>query len=290
MKIFFIISLFLLFSSSALAQNADAPLKICVTIPPQKNFVEKIGEKRINVTVMLPAGGNLHSFEPKPSKMISLEKAHLYVIAGDPSEAVWIKRFSSGRPNLKIIDPLQGITLAPPVQDTHKHDEKEHNDADLHTWLSPKLVTLQAINIHKALCEADPEGKKEYDVNLKKFLDEIVTLEKQLKEIISRIPENKRRFLCLHPSYGYFAKEFGLTQIPIEAEGKEPKPRQLAETVSKALALDIKIILVQPGFSNKIAQVVAEKLGATIVNADPMAENWAANLLQLAENLEKFSR
>ena len=84
--------------------------------------------------------------------------------------------------------------------------------------------------------------------------------------------------MVFHPSWGYFADAYGLKQIPIEVEGKDPKPAQMKTLMEIAKEEAIKVIFVQPQFSTKRAEVIAKAIGARTVFADPLAEDWENNL------------
>jgi zinc transport system substrate-binding protein len=91
------------------------------------------------------------------------------------------------------------------------------------------------------------------------------------------------RFMVFHPSWGYFARAYGIEQVPIEIEGKSPKPAQLQAIIAQAGALGIQILFVQPQFSTKSAALVASAIGGRVALADPLAKDWMANLGRAAD-------
>jgi len=98
------------------------------------------------------------------------------------------------------------------------------------------------------------------------------------------------RFMVFHPSWGYFAQAYGLVQVPIEIEGKDPKPAQLQELIHQAKDHGIKVIFVQPQFSAKSAEMVSREIGAQVVAADPLAGNWAENLREVGRKFKAALR
>lgn len=176
-------------------------------------------------------------------------------------------------------------------KDAH-HDEKakhndhhEHEGGDPHIWLSPSLVKIQARTILSALQEVDPTHKAVYESNFNSFIKEIDELDNKLKEIFSG--KEGLQFMVFHPAWGYFAHDYGLQQTPIEIEGKNPKPAQLKELITHAREKGIKLIFVQPQFSTKSATVVAREIGGQVAYANPLAEDWTANLLQVADKFRE---
>jgi len=93
------------------------------------------------------------------------------------------------------------------------------------------------------------------------------------------------RFMVFHPSWGYFARDYGLEQVAVEIEGKEPKPNQLRKLIEKARAENIHVIFAQPQFSTKSAKLLAGEIGGEVVMIDNLAENWRQNMREVAEKL-----
>jgi zinc transport system substrate-binding protein len=94
-----------------------------------------------------------------------------------------------------------------------------------------------------------------------------------------------RRFYVFHPAWGYFAREYGLEQVAIEDEGKEPDPSRLARVIGQARRDGAKVIFVQPQFSRRSAELVAEEIGARLVVLDPLASDWLPNLRRVAQEI-----
>jgi zinc transport system substrate-binding protein len=167
-----------------------------------------------------------------------------------------------------------------------KSPDHDHASGDPHVWLSPPLVMLQARNILQPLTEVDPEGRDHYERNYKVFIDEIVDLDAELMATFAQ-SGGLRTFMVFHPSWGYFAAAYGLTQVGVESEGKEPKPRELRDLIEFARKKDIAAIFVQPQYSRKSAEAIAREIGAQVAVADPLAADWAQNLRAVAGQFKK---
>ncbi|MBW2087071.1 MAG: zinc ABC transporter substrate-binding protein, partial [Deltaproteobacteria bacterium] len=122
-------------------------------------------------------------------------------------------------------------------------------------WLDPELVKIQAATVCKALSAVDPAGKRFYDRNLREFLTELDKLNRDIAEAFRTL--SVKKLMVFHPAWGYFAERYGLEQIPIEVEGKEPGPRELAAVIEYAKKEKIKVIFVQSQFSTEQAEAVA---------------------------------
>jgi zinc transport system substrate-binding protein len=92
--------------------------------------------------------------------------------------------------------------------------------------------------------------------------------------------------MVFHPAWGYFAHTYGLEQVPVEVEGKAPKPAQLQALIERARQKGITVIFVQPQFSTKSAALIAKEIHGQVVFADPLAEDWQANLRQVARKFK----
>jgi len=165
--------------------------------------------------------------------------------------------------------------------------EKEHHEHEgpaPHVWLDPALVAIQAEAMAHGLASVDPGREEEYQAYLTDFKAELSSLDQEIKNMLASVPAGNRKFLVFHPSWGYFAKRYGLEQIAMEVEGKEPSLKEMEEIVKHAREDKIKVVFVQPQFSSKSAEVLAREIGAKIVRLDPLAENWAENLRQAARS------
>ena len=163
-------------------------------------------------------------------------------------------------------------------------DHHEHEGLDPHIWLSPRLVKEQARVILKALQEVDPNHRNAYESNFRQFASQIDELDADLIKLFAG--KQGLQFIVFHPSWGYFAHAYGLEQVPIEVEGKEPKPSQLRELIEHAKKEKIKVVFVQPQFSTKTAKLIAKEIDGQVAFADPLAEDWMANLRHVADKFK----
>ena len=279
---------FLLLTSyfSLLPAALFANVPVAVSILPEKTFVHKIAGDLADVTVMVPPGSSPENYDPKPSQMKRLGQAKIYFAIGVPFERAWLPRFQALNPQMKIVDITQEIQKVPMI--SHHHSQfsilnSQSQTLDPHVWLSPPLVKTIARNIAQALEEVDPKHRQIYEKNLTRFIKKIDQTDKTLKEILT--PCKGAAMMVFHPSWGYFARTYGLRQIPIEIEGKSPKPRTLARLIEEAKEEGVRTLFVQPEFSKRSAEIIARSIGATIVEADPLAPDWSRNLLNIARQI-----
>lgn len=268
-------------------------IKVFVSIAPQQYFVQKIGAELVEVSVLVPPAADPHTYEPKPRQMTELSKSVVYFAIGVDFEKAWLRRITAANPGMRIVPTDEGIEKIAMAAHVHEHAHghaktKKHahggeqaaraagGEPDPHVWLSPPLVKIQAQHIAAALAQADPANRERYRANLDAFLGEIEALDAELKALFAG--SRGAKFMVFHPSWGYFAAAYGLEQVPIEIEGKEPKPAQLQAIILRAREQGIRAVFVQPQLSTKSAEMVAREIGGRVVSADPLAADWAENL------------
>jgi zinc transport system substrate-binding protein len=281
----------------ALAAN----VKTFVSIAPQQYFVQKIGGDIVDVSVLVPPGADPHTYEPKPRQMAELSKTAVYFAVGIDFEKAWMKKIAATNPGMRIVHTDAGIEKmalaehhhehAKETKDAHGHDTTHHHHEgapDPHVWLSPQLVKIQAKHITEALAAVDSVNRTRYEENYTAFLREIDALDAEFKSLFA--DRQGTRFMVFHPSWGYFAQAYGLEQVPIEIEGKDPKLAQLKELIHHAKEHNIKVIFVQPQFSSKSAQMVSREIGGQLIAVDPLAGNWAENLREVGRKFKAALR
>lgn len=289
-------ALFLLFAFAACRASGPEPadpgrLQVAVSVPPQAYFVEKIGGDRVRVEVMIPPGYSHVDYPLTPRKMAALTRAELYVKVGHPAfdyEKKYVDPVLERSPGIRVVDMSRGMRLIDGGQGAEGHGHgPDHMGGDPHVWVAPDTVAVAARNIAFALEEADPAHAAEYRANLRRFLGEIAALDRRIR---ARLGGRGGKFMVYHPDWAYFARQYGLEQIAIEAEGKEPSAQRLIRLIDRARREDVKVVFVQGGFPRKSAQVIADAVGGRVVAANPQERDWAGNLLRVAEAFgEAFS-
>jgi len=288
----------------ALAAPAQAKVLAAVSIAPQAFMLKQIAGDRIDVLVMAPSGADAHTYEPKPRQLADLARASVYFAVGMDFEKAWLPRFAAASPNMAIVQTDAGIEKMPMTAHEHDHGhegeghghdkgnaETGHDDEagepDPHVWLSPRLAKALAVSMRDALAKADPEGASAYAAGYDRFAASCDKLEADIQRLFADLPRGERKFMVFHPSWGYFARDFGLVQEPIEQLGREPGPRALAALVTEARKDGVKVIFVQPQMSARQAETIAQAIGGTVAAIDPLGENWSENLMEAARALRQ---
>ncbi|MEN6556114.1 MAG: zinc ABC transporter substrate-binding protein [Anaerolineaceae bacterium] len=277
----------LLSACSPAAPEQAQQMAVTVSVLPQAYFVQKIAGDLVSVQAVVGTGDDPHTYEPTAEQMRALTKSRLYFSIGVEFEQAWLPRFSAANPGLEIVDSGAGVerlAISPTLGESAEGAEN-----DPHIWFSPTRVKIISRNIADALAAADPTHAQSYRANLEAWLKEIDAVDADVRAALAGI--SRSSFLVIHPAWGYFASEYGLTMLSVESHGQEPGPEELGALLNLARENGITTVFVQKGISPKLAQSIAGQLGgARVVELDPMAADWSANMRLLAAELAEALR
>jgi ABC-type Zn uptake system ZnuABC Zn-binding protein ZnuA len=261
--------------TSCVGPSKKSQRMITVTIEPLRYFTEEIAGNKFDVATMVPNGSSPETYEPTARQMVKLSGSDLYIKVGNIGfERTWMKKLESNAPHTIIINSSEGIAL-----------QKNGNGvADPHVWMSASNAKIIARNIYKALSEIDSKDSIYFKSNLAKLLEKIEITDINVRESISK---NKTlTFLIYHPALTYFARDYGLKQIPIEEEGREPSAAQLQQIISTAKQKRVKVLFVQKEFTNRNTEIVEEGTSAKKVEINPLSYNWNKEMEDIAKKLK----
>lgn len=244
---------------------------ISVSIAPFRYFVDEISGGSFTVNVMVPPGSNPHIYEPVPEQIAKLGKSVAYISDGYLGfEMAWLDRFYEINRNMKKLS--LSASVDPIISEEHHHDDGHSEGADPHYWVSPRCAARMALSVKDFLTGLDPEKSDLFNENYKKLLVKISALDSMASELSSY--PGKKAFMIYHPNLAYLARDYGLEEITVEADGKEPSPSGLKKLIDRAKEDSIKVIMVQREYDTKNAKAVADEAGARIVVIDPLSEDW----------------
>ena len=277
----------LIMASSWTWAAAPAPgITVFVSVPPQAFLVEKVSGGHVRASVLVGPGQNPHTYEPTPRQLAALEEARAFFYTGMPFEAPVLHKLSCLGGKIEAIDMRRGVrprTLTPDEENADDGGAHGHakGEPDPHVWLNPRNASIMAANACEALQRLDPAHAAEYAKNLQALQAELDALDKRLTAELG--PFKGTAFYVYHPAFGYFAEAYGLKERPVEIGGKEPSARQLAELIDQAKKEGVRVIFVQPQFSAKSAETVADAIGGAVIPMDDLAFDYIANLQHVAD-------
>lgn len=260
-------------------------LRIVVSIPPQREMVQRIAGPDARVSVMLPPGKSPETYSPTPAQIRQLGEADVYFSIGLPFEQVLLGNVPETHPNLVVADMSAGIVRRA-LEEGHGDEEEEyhhhhHGEPDPHVWMAPLLLAQMAENAAVTLYACDAERSPVYQRAAVQFRQEMEELDARLRAMLA--PYAGRTLFVYHPAFGYFADAYDLKQEAVEQGGSSPTPRQMAALIASARAEGVQVIFVQPEFDQAKAEVIAEAIQGRVVRLNPLAEKVTENLLHIGE-------
>jgi zinc transport system substrate-binding protein len=286
-------------AASAAAEKVPSDkLHVVVSILPQAYFVERVGGERVDVEVLVGPGQSPHAYDLAPKQLEALSHAKVYFRIGIDFELTLVPRIQQLFKDLKVVDQRAGVPLRMltadevSAEEAHEgHDESHGHEPntnagrpDPHIWLNPLLAKTQARTICDALVDLDPQHTPDYRKNLAAFEADLDRVHEVLASTLA--PLKGRKMFVFHPAFGYFADAYGLKQVPVEIEGKEPTAKQLAELIARAKSDRVKVIFVQPQFSRKSAEAIAQAIGGAVVPIDDLSRDYLKNLEDIAAKIK----
>ncbi len=281
MKKFIYLLVLVLFACQAKKkENANM---VSVSILPQKYLVDQISGGLVRVNVLVMPGSSPHNYEVLPSQMKALAQSKIWLQIGLLTfEDAWKVKMAEINKNLVIANTSEGIL--PIAGREHEGSSREHAEAfDPHVWLAPAEVKIMAGNILKNLTLAFPENAPVFTANYSRFILKIDSLSEQIAQELK--PLKTREILIFHPALAYYARQYGLEQIPLELDGKEPSPKYMKEIVDLAHAKNIHVVFIQKEFDPAFARQLSIEIGGEVVIIDPLDVKWEKQMLDITHKI-----
>lgn len=278
---FFRYTFFLIFLLIPTNLFASEKLKVATSLPLLKEFTERVGGERVEVKSILTGFESEHSYTPKPSNIILVREARIFIQIGAGLE-VWVDALvkNAGNKGLIIVTTSEGIPLLKDTESAQNQDRQntpdgqntkdKHRLGNPHVWLDPENAKIMLKKITDALIRIDPDNKGYYLGNQAAYIREIDDLQKMLVQEIRQIKD--RRIITHHQAWPYFARRFGFTISGniIEQVGSEPSARHLADLVRTIRREKIKVIVSEPQLNQKIPKTLADETGARLITLTPI--------------------
>lgn len=259
---------------------------IFVTILPQKWVVDRIVGDDFEVISVVDRGMNPHSFDITPSMMNKIASSKVYFTIGlGDSEENLVSTLRKSFPNLNIVDVSKGIDR---IRFSHsnsrcfKHNHK-HPSFDPHIWTSPLNMKIIAKNVFEEVSRIRPERESFYRERYLQLINELDDLHKEIKKMLE--PFRGRRFMVFHSAFKYFEKEYGVVEVSIEYEGKEPTPKQIRCIIDEAKRNRVRVVFVQTGFSQKSARIIADEINGLVEEINQLDYNYIDNMKFIASKI-----
>ncbi|MBM7564883.1 metal ABC transporter substrate-binding protein [Paenibacillus sacheonensis] len=270
------------------AASPEGKLKVVTTFYPMYEFSKQVAGDHADVVALIPPGVEPHDWEPSAKDMAVLKEANVFVYNGIVEGWVDGALSSSANEQRIVVEASSGITLMEGEEEheegesnqhaeanegpvvTKAHDEAEGHPLDPHVWLDPVLAQQEVSAIEAAMEKADPANKEDYRKNAESYVAKLKELDLAFRDGLQAAKH--KEFVTQHAAFGYLAKEYGLTQIPIAglSPEQEPSPEEMAKVVEFAREHGVKTIFFETLVEPKVARVVADEIGAATDVLNPL--------------------
>jgi len=254
----------------------DGKIGVGVSIGPEVEFVKAVGGDKVDVTLMMPPSADPHSYEPLPNQLSQVSNAKMYAEIGTSLEfeTNYMDNIKAANPNMLIVNTSKGINLIP------NSAEGEANTVDPHVWVDPKNAEIMVNNIYDGLVKVDPGDKEYFTKNRDNYIQQIKELDSNTTKLLKS--KNGSYILIYHPSFGYYAKDYNMTQIGAMINDEEPSPQRIAMMIDIAKKYNIKTLYSEPQYNLNFMESIASQAGARVVTVNDLDENYLENMAKIA--------
>ncbi len=273
-----------------LASCGSAPdgrrLRVVVSVAPDAWLVREVAGDDVEVVTLAEPGDDPHTYQPTDAQVSAALGARIFFRTGVPFEnGAWTRALRE-RPGIEIVDLRQGLVLRRVGgAEAAGSDGRGHGDEEMdpHVWLAPKLLETEAHTVAAALDRVDPDGAAARAANLSRLVERLRATDAEVSRILS--PYRGRRVYVFHPAFGYLLDAYGLVQVAIEDEGKEPSEADLTARIRQAREDGVRAVFVQSQVQGRAAKALAGALGVKVLYLDPLAPDVTGNLVVIARAL-----
>jgi zinc transport system substrate-binding protein len=239
-------------------------------------IVEEITMGDFNVEVIVPKGASPETFEPTLKQVAAISDAEFIFSSGLINFEQNLINSING--DGEVVNLSKGIEL---IAGSCSHGNHEHkHGVDPHIWTSPRTLRTMVLNAHDAIIAHYPDSTK-YTVATERLLARLDELDNYCASRIAN--SGVDAIMIYHPAYTYYARDYGIQQIAIEHDGKEPSLRQTTELINRAHQYNIRYILRQPQYSEDKVRAIAKDAGAEIIVTDPLAEDIMGEIKRVTD-------
>lgn len=247
------------------APPAAGRLKVVATFSVLSDLVQNVGGGRIELRALVGPGVDTHTFSPSPADNKTLAEAALVFENGLGFET-WLDDLytASGSRGRRVI-VTEGID---PLGAEHE-EELDHGELDPHVWHSAANAITMVKNVEAALAQADPANAAIYQTNAEAYIARLEELDGWIFDQTKSLPEDRRKLVTTHDTFGYFADRYGFEVIgavlPSSTEGASPSAQDLAALIEAVKAAGVPALFAENVSSSTLLQQIADEAGVAVV-------------------------
>lgn len=269
------------------AESAGPPstggrLTVVATTTVLADFVRRVGGDRLDVHSLVPAGTDVHTFDPAPSDVARLSAARLLVMNGLGLDDSLLELARDGGaadvPVVELGENLDGVEYiegdddhaeeGEAQDDDHGDEEDDSHRLNPHLWLDASIAGRYVERLADALADADPAGSTVYAANAASYAAELAELDGWIRDTMAAVPAEHRRVVSFHGALPYFARAYGLeiVGVVVESPGQEPSAAEVAALIEAIRQAGARAILAEAQFSDRLAETIADETGAAVIS------------------------
>ncbi|WP_295937585.1 zinc ABC transporter substrate-binding protein [uncultured Alistipes sp.] len=253
-----------------------------VSILPLRSLVGGIVGDDFAIEVLVPPGASPETFEPTPRQFIGVNSARMVFNVGlIDFETTLLSKIENQE---KVIDLSHGIELIAGSCSHCSHGHAHAHGIDPHVWTSPRALRRMAKNAYEAIRKAYPDSVK-YETTYRLLDSKLEALDIRTGETIAQ--SGIEYFIIYHPALTYYARDYGIRQVAIETDGKEPSAKQLTQVIKQARKDGVRRIFYQNQFPASSVEIIARDIDAQYVEIDPLREDVIANIDEMTYQITR---
>lgn len=241
----------------------DQPLRVVATYSILGDWVEKIGGDRVDLTILVGAEGDAHTYEPTPRDSVALAEAEILFENGLGFE-VWLDGLfaasDSAASRVVVTDAIKPRELVV---------SKSRTEIDPHVWHLPENARIMVESVTSSLERADPDHGAEYRLRQTEYIAQLDELDRWISQQAASIPESRRKLVTTHDTFGYLADKYGFEVISVlgsvSSDSADPSAAQVAEVINRIRSLQLPAIFAENILNPKLTQKIAAESGVKIV-------------------------
>ena len=259
------------------------PLRLMVCIAPQVESVRAIAGTDADISVLVPPGASPETYSPSAKELKRLADTHILFTIGAPIEAALIPKIHRSFPAVRIIDTTAGMAFREIDEEDSHHHNHNHAGHDPHVWLSIANMNIHSAIVLHALSELAPDKAAVFNDNFKAYIQKLDQLSQEIAALMK--PKAGSTIMVFHPAFGYFLDEYGIRQISIEADGKQPSAKHLAHLTQVIKTQGHRYLFIQPQTNDNDARSLAKALGLSVKTLNPLPSEYSAGLKAIAQTI-----
>ncbi|TXK74688.1 metal ABC transporter substrate-binding protein [Paenibacillus sp. N3.4] len=264
------VSAVILSGCGSVTSSSNGKLNVVTTFYPMYEFTKQVAGDHADVIALIPPGAEPHDWEPSAKDMKKLKEAKLFVYNGIVEG--WAEKAlkSAGNDKRVVVEASKGIELMEGLPEEGDQANKNEKVLDPHVWLDPVLAQKEVEAIQAGLAQADPDHKDDYRKNADAYIVKLKALDESFKAGLKNV--KRKEFVTQHAAFGYLAKDYGLTQVPIAglSPEEEPAPDKMADIIKFAKENKVKTIFFETLVDPKVANTIAKEIGAKTDVLNPL--------------------